>query len=162
MELKEKITAILEQTLDEVLSNNDKKEGANNSVFIFGKAKKEGYVQFLQCAVVQKQDDGRQFIHSIPTAPNERLLTENADIDAILEQNLNVFERNALKLVNLQEEFNKRLYDFSKNWAKDHNILESEVCFVLKKGKHGYDVLPFIEKDRKYLEGCKLSDLIKV
>lgn len=161
MELKEKITAILEQTLDEVLAKNDKKEGANNSVFIFGKAKKDGYVQFLQCAVVQKQQDGRQFVHSIPTTPNEKLLTENADIDAIIGKNLNIFERNALKLVNLQDEFNKRLYDYSKNWAKEHNMNESDVCFVLKKGKHGYDVLPFLEKERKYLEGSKLSDLVK-
>ena len=161
MELKEKIKAILEQTLDEVLDKNNKKEGANNSVFIFGKAKAEGYVQFLQCAVAKEQEDGRQFVHSIPTAPNERLLTENADLDAILAKNLNIFERNALRLVDLQDEFNKKLYEYSRNWAKEHNINESDVCFVLKKGKHGYDVLPFIEKERKYMEGAKLSELVK-
>lgn len=161
MELKEKITAILEQTLDEVLAKNDEKEGANNSVFIFGKAKKEGYVQFLQCAVVKKQEDGLQFIHSIPTAPNERLLTENADLDAILAKNLNIFERNALRLVDLQDEFNKKLYEYSRNWANEHKIDEKDVCFVVKKGKHGYDVFPFIEKERKYLEGSKLSELVK-
>ena len=161
MELKEKITAILEQTLDEVLDKNNKKEGANNSVFIFGKAKAEGYVQFLQCAVAKKQEDGRQFIHSIPTAPNEKLLTENADIDAILNKNLNMFEKGALKFIDLQDEFNKRLYEYSRNWASEHNIPEKDVCFVVKKGKHGYDVFPFIEKERKYMEGAKLSDLVK-
>lgn len=161
MELKEKITAILEQTLDEVLAKNDEKEGANNSVFIFGKAKKEGYVQFLQCAVVKKQEDGLQFIHSIPTPTNEKLLTENADIDAILNKNLNMFEKGALKFVNLQDEFNKKLYEYSRNWASEHKIDEKDVCFVVKKGKHGHDVFPFIEKERKYLEGSKLSELVK-
>lgn len=159
--MKKKITAILEQALDEVLDKNNQKEGANNSIFIFGKAKAEGYVQFLQCSVVNKQDDGRQFIHTIPTPANERLLTDNADIDAILNRNLNLFEKSALKFIDLQDEFNKRLCEYSYNWAKKHNMPENDVCFVIKKGKHGYDVFPFIEKELKYLEGAKLSDLVK-
>lgn len=160
--MKEKIKEIVSGIIVECLKTNDRIEGADNSVYIFG-YRKGDFLQFFQCSVVKQGKDGKEYVHNIPSATSDELLSKNCNIKEFLNKNLNVFERNALNLagIDLQDVFNRAIMDFAKKFAKENNIKDDDVCFVVTRKGERINMFPFIQSKKQYGNEIEIDKLFE-